>query len=84
MSQGVEHDHNTCPRKHFSSNKLYLLGILLAEIFLLEPIDLEEDDGKLRPSDNQRFLSNLEILRQIEKNDATGSRNPVVSAVKFC
>jgi hypothetical protein len=80
-SKGSSHP---CPRAYSSSNKLYLLGILLSELFLSEPIDIEISTTGLRPSNRQRFASNGAIVRRLEQYYAIGKQNPVTAAVDFC
>ena len=78
LSRGNEHP---CPRKYSHANKLYLLGILLAELYLSEAIDLELVNGRFKPSDPQQFKSNRDIVRRMEKHKEL---DPVRGAVKFC
>ena len=63
---------------------LYLLGILLAELYLSEAIDLKFVNGHLEPSDQQRFKSNSDIVRHLEKYEEFGGKHPVLGAVHFC
>ncbi|MCJ1401440.1 hypothetical protein MMC11_004653 [Xylographa trunciseda] len=83
-TQARDGQNHPCPRNYLPANKLYLLGVLLAELFLSEPIDLEVSGSHLRPSDRQRFQSNLDIVKQLENYEAVGKNNPVTRAVDFC
>ena len=70
-----------CPRRYSHVNKLYLFGILLAELYLSEAIDLELVNGRLEPSDPQEFKSSRDIVNRMA---GCGGLNPVRGAVKFC
>ena len=70
---GAQPDEEPCPRRSAPSDKLFLLGILLAELLLGEPIDLDEQNQvKDRWEDLQSLLWALEKVPG------------VFGAVKFC
>lgn len=83
-SHSRDNKEHPCPRTYSHANKLYLLGILLAELYLSEAIDLNFVNGHLEPSDHQRFKSNSDIVRRLEKYEAFGGKHPVLDAVRFC
>ena len=58
---GAQPDEQTCPRRSAPSDKLFLLGILLAELLLGEPVELDEQNQvKGRWPDLRRLLWELE------------------------
>ena len=73
-----------CPRRYSHANKLYLLGILLAELYLSEAIDLDLVDGRLEPSNSHHFKSNLDIVKRMKECAEFGGMHSVRGAVKFC
>lgn len=84
-SQPRDNKEHPCPRNYSHANKLYLLGILLAELYLSEAIDLRLVDGHLEPSDSQQFTSNLDFVTRMEQYPEFGrstlSLAPLISAL---
>ena len=76
-----ENNKHPCLRRYSHANKLYLFGILLAELYLSEAIDLELVNGRLEPSDSQQFKSNRDTVRRMAKYKEL---DPVRGAVAFC
>lgn len=70
---GAQADEQTCPRRSAPSDKLFLFGILLAELLLGEPVDLDEKNQVKGKWTNLRSL-----LWELEKVPG------VFGAVKFC
>ena len=83
-SQSLDNKEHPCPRRYTHANKLYLLGILIAELYLSEAIDLDIVDGHLGPSNPQQFKSNSDIVKRLERYDEFGGKHPVLDAVEFC
>ena len=70
---GTQPDEQTCPRRSAPSDKLFLFGILLAELLLGEPIDLDEQNQV-----GGRWQNLQSLLWELEKVPG------VFGAVKFC
>ena len=70
---GVQPDEQTCPRRSAPSDKLFLSGILLAELLLGEPIDLDKQNQV-----EGRWRNLQSLLWELEKVPG------VFGAVKFC
>ena len=83
-SQSLDNKEHPCPRRYSHTDKLYLLGILIAELYLSEAIDLDFVNGHLEPSNPQQFKSNSDIVKRLERYDEFGGKHPVLDAVEFC
>lgn len=83
-SQSLDNKEHPCPRRYSHANKLYLLGILIAELYLSEAIDLDFVNGHLEPSNPRQFKSNSDIVKRLERYDEFGGKHPVLNAVEFC